>query len=216
MRITEFAEAIGKSAVTVRRWEEQGRIAPIYSETGQRLFTQEHVNHCLGLTDPTVIAYCRTVSRNDHEAYAFQHRSFDDWETTHSKIDERISESGSGLFYNTDYVPDGDLTTFDDRSRFMEIMDRALGGERIILVVTDPGRIGLFGIDFVRRILASTEGDLTFSEKRRTVRDDRRFPADHPLVNDFEEDRRRFRDLFTSFEPHNSSLNFSDEGDRLP
>lgn len=215
MRISEFAEAIGKSAVTVRRWEEQGRIVPVYSETGQRLFTQDHINQCLGLSDPTVIAYCRTASHRDHEAYACQHQSFDDWEATHSKIDERISEVGSGLLYNADYVPDGDLTTFDNRHEFMEIIDRSLGGEPIILVVSDPGRIGLFGIDLVRRIMIAGGGDLTYSEERRRTRNERRFPADRPFINDFEGDRRRFGRLFADFKPRNSSIDFDEEEDGL-
>jgi len=47
-RIKEFAKRIGRSASTVRRWEQEGRITPKRHPSGQRYFDESDVRQVLG------------------------------------------------------------------------------------------------------------------------------------------------------------------------
>lgn len=50
--IGEFAKAIGKTTKTLRNWDKSGKLKPARIEdTGYRYYSQEQLNHFLGLKD---------------------------------------------------------------------------------------------------------------------------------------------------------------------
>jgi len=65
-RIGAFAEKIGRSASTVRRWETEGRISSRRSPSGQRFFTDADVHAVLmpgfDRADRETVVYCRVSS----------------------------------------------------------------------------------------------------------------------------------------------------------
>jgi len=67
-RIGEFADRVGRSASTVRRWEREKRITAKRTATGQRYFTDADVRAALRMpgTDPAdreVVVCCRVSSK---------------------------------------------------------------------------------------------------------------------------------------------------------
>jgi putative resolvase len=76
LRISEFAERVGRSASTVRRWEREGLITPSRTVTGQRYFTETDVMSVLrpGFADSPrrVVVYCRVSSAGQRDDLASQ------------------------------------------------------------------------------------------------------------------------------------------------
>lgn len=66
--IGKFAKAIGKTTKTSRNWGKAGKLKPIrVEETGYRYYSQEQLNHFLGLKPEIqlkkkTIGYCRVSS----------------------------------------------------------------------------------------------------------------------------------------------------------
>jgi putative resolvase len=48
LRVSEFAERVGRWASTVRRWEREGLVTPLRTVRGQRYFTEADVLSVLG------------------------------------------------------------------------------------------------------------------------------------------------------------------------
>jgi predicted site-specific integrase-resolvase len=75
-RIGEFAEKIGRSSSTVRRWEAEGKMSPRRSPSGQRFFTDTDVHEVLtpvfDRTDRETVVYCRVSSANQRTDLASQ------------------------------------------------------------------------------------------------------------------------------------------------
>lgn len=44
LRISEFAGALGVSAVTLRRWEKKGKLKPVRTLGGHRRYPKSHVD----------------------------------------------------------------------------------------------------------------------------------------------------------------------------
>jgi len=66
-RIQEFAERIGKSASTLRRWDREGRLIAKRSLGGHRFYDESDVLKAFGIEeseeDKKTIVYCRVSSR---------------------------------------------------------------------------------------------------------------------------------------------------------
>lgn len=151
MRVSEFADKVGVSASTVRRWESEGRIEPIRSETGQRLFTQAHVDHCLGRKprQPITVVYLRVSSPSQKDDLESQRSAMEAWAlASGTVVDEWASDIGSGLNFR--------------RKRLSELTRRAIAEHQPIhLIVAHKDRLARFGFDLYEDIFTTAGGSIT-------------------------------------------------------
>lgn len=70
--ITEAARLLGVTAQTLRVWESEGKISPVYTPGGHRRYTQEEINRVLGLErdkpgpkKKTCVVYVRVPSKKE-------------------------------------------------------------------------------------------------------------------------------------------------------
>ena len=75
-RIGEFAQRIGRSAGTVRRWEAEGRLTAKRTTSGQRYFDEADVRAALNIDLPDLprrrVVYCRVSSPGQKDDLTLQ------------------------------------------------------------------------------------------------------------------------------------------------
>jgi putative resolvase len=73
-RIGEFAQRIGRSPSTMRRWKREGRITVCRNVSGQRYFTDAEVRTALqpgfGESASKTVVYCRVSSPGQKDELA--------------------------------------------------------------------------------------------------------------------------------------------------
>ena len=138
-RVKEFAERIGKSTSTLRRWDREGRLPAKRSTGGHRYYDESDVRKALGLEKPDeqkkTLVYCRVSSRSqlpDLKSQVSAMRQF--CLGAGIAIDEWISEIGGGMNFK--------------RKEFLSIMDRMERGEISKLIIAHKDRLVRFGFDF--------------------------------------------------------------------
>ncbi|MGW1678218.1 MerR family transcriptional regulator [Saccharopolyspora sp. NPDC002376] len=80
-RISEFARRVGRSSSTVRRWGNEGRIAPKRTVTGQWYFAEGDVRAALGIAargDRVTVVYCRVSSPGQKDGLASRVSAMDE------------------------------------------------------------------------------------------------------------------------------------------
>ncbi|WP_302967353.1 IS607 family transposase [Intestinibacter bartlettii] len=104
--IGEFAKAIGKTTKTLRNWDKSGKLKPARIEdTGYRYYSQEQLNHFLGLKDiktknKKIIGYCRVSSNKQKDDLERQIDNVKTYMYAKGYQFEIISDIGSGINYN--------------------------------------------------------------------------------------------------------------------
>lgn len=104
--IGEFAKAIGKTTKTLRNWDKTGKLKPCRVETtGYRYYSQEQLNHFLGLKPNTqlnkkTIGYCRVSSHKQKDDLDRQIENVKTYMFTKGYSFEIITDIGSGINYN--------------------------------------------------------------------------------------------------------------------
>lgn len=138
-RIGEFAKRIGKSADTLRRWDNEGRFVARRMPGGQRYYTEDDIYPILGIEMPQVqkkvIIYCRVSSRNQLDDLASQVMAMETFCLGSGiPIDELVKEIGGGMNFK--------------RKKFLSIMERIEQGEISKLIIAHKDRLARFGYDF--------------------------------------------------------------------
>lgn len=150
MRIGEFAKYVNRSTRTILRWEEQGLITPHKTASGQRYYTQEHLNTILNKTPTTHtnIAYIRVSSRNQKADLANQRKALETYTMNAGiTVDEWVEEIGSGLNFT--------------RPQLLSILDRSIQGrEQVTLIVAHKDRLARFGYEFIEHVLSLNGGSV--------------------------------------------------------
>ncbi|MFF8844344.1 IS607 family transposase [Streptomyces sp. NPDC015127] len=141
-RISEFAQRIGRSASTVRRWESEGRITPKRTPTGQRYFTEGDVRAALGIAahaHRVTVVYCRVSSPGQKDDLASQVAAMETFCLGAGiAVDEWVQEIGGGMNLR--------------RKKFLALMDRIEAGEITRLVIAHKDRLARFGFDFIEHV----------------------------------------------------------------
>lgn len=141
-RIGEFAERVGRSTSTIRRWEAEGRIAPKRTATGQRYFDESDVRSALGLTVPSsrlTVVYCRVSSNRQRDELVAQVSAMESFCLGAGMVvDEWITEVGGGLDFQ--------------RPKFLSLMDRIEQGEISRLVLAHTDRLARFGFEYLEHV----------------------------------------------------------------
>jgi predicted site-specific integrase-resolvase len=148
--IGKFAEKIGKSVSTVRRWEKEGRIQSKRHLSGHRYFDESDVMKVLGkLPDKKkVVVYCRVSNAGQKEALVAQVQAMEQFCIASGiAVDEWIQEIGSGMDFK--------------RKHFNELVDRILRGEIDNLLIAHKDRLTRFGFDLLDRLAQDYGGRIT-------------------------------------------------------
>lgn len=153
----EAARILGVCPDSLRKWADRGEINYIRTKSGQRRYD---VDGYLGAsTTPITICYCRVSS----------HKQRDDLERqveflrNHYPHAEILKDIGSGLNFK--------------RKNLKTILERAMRGTNITLVVAHRDRLARFGIDLIRQVIEQNGGKLV-------VLDETVLSPEQELVND--------------------------------
>lgn len=135
-RIKEFAQRIGKSVDTVRRWEREGKITPKRHPSGHRYFDESDVRTMLGghpATRKTVV-YCRVSGAGQKDDLASQVEAMEIYcRAAGIPVDEWVQEIGGGMNFK--------------RKRFIGLLESMLRGEVEKIIVAHKDRLMRFGFD---------------------------------------------------------------------
>ena len=141
-RIAEFAERIGKSTSTIRRWESEGRFVSKRSIAGQRYFEESDVLLVLGVdakrTEQTTVVYCRVSSQGQRDDLKSQVAAMQQFCLASGlAVDEWIEEIGGGMNFK--------------RKRFCELMNQIERREVSTLVIAHKDRLVRFGFEYFHK-----------------------------------------------------------------
>jgi putative resolvase len=147
-RVKEFAERIGKSPDTLRRWDKDGKLPAKRSAGGHRYYDESDVRKALGIdipqTQKKTVVYCRVSSRSqlpDLKSQVESMRTF--CLGAGIAVDQWLEEIGSGMNFK--------------RKLFLDIYDRIERGEIAKLIIAHKDRLVRFGFDFFE-IFATKHG----------------------------------------------------------
>ena len=140
-RIGEFAERIGRSVGTVRRWESDGRITVRRTPTGQRYFDDTDVRRVLqpGFDESTrkTVVYCRVSSPGQRDDLGSQVAAMEQFCLARGvAVDEWVEEIRGGM----------NLT----HGKFLALMDDIERGHVGTLVIAHKDRLARFGFGYLR------------------------------------------------------------------
>jgi predicted site-specific integrase-resolvase len=145
-RIGEFADRVGRSASTVRRWEREGRITAKRTVTGQRYFTDDDVRAALRMpgTDPAdreVVVYCRVSSPRQNADLKSQVAAMEQFCLGRGVAVSRwVREIGGGMNLR--------------RPKFTALMDDVQDGRVSMLLVARKDRLARFGLEYLEHVAA--------------------------------------------------------------
>lgn len=142
-RISEFAQRIGRSPSTVRRWEREGRIVARRTASGQRYFTDADVRQVLqpGFDESArkTVVYCRVSSPGQKDDLASQVTAMEEFCRGRGlAVDEWVREVGGGMNLK--------------RKKFLALMDSIERGEVGTLVIAHKDRLARFGFDYLEHV----------------------------------------------------------------
>lgn len=138
-KISAFAEKIGKSTDTLRRWDKTGRLPAKRSASGHRYYTDDDVYVALGLEMPQskkkIVVYCRVSSRSQKDDLASQIKALELFcAGAGLAVDEWIKEFGGGMNFK--------------RKHFLSLMSEIQSRQISKLVIAHKDRLVRFGFDY--------------------------------------------------------------------
>ena len=142
--IGQFAKAIGKTTKTLRNWDKNGKLKPVRVEdTGYRYYSQEQLNHFLGLKlekqiNKKIIGYCRVNSHNQKDDLERQIENVKTYMYAKGYQFEIITDIGSGINYN--------------KKGLNQIIDMVTNSEVEKIVVLYKDRLIRFGYELIENL----------------------------------------------------------------
>jgi predicted site-specific integrase-resolvase len=134
----EFGAMIGKSVITLQKWDRKGILHAQRSPTNRRYYTHDQYLQYRGLVaqeQGLTIAYTRVSGAAQKPDLANQMNALDVYCKQHSlKVDEWMSDIGSGLNYK--------------RKQFNRIMEMVELGQVKCLIIAHRDRLVRFGYEY--------------------------------------------------------------------
>jgi len=131
-------EQLGLHANTLRKYADEGSIEIIKTPSGQRKY---NVDKFLGVAGKrTLVCYCRVSSYKQKDDLQRQVEYMGD-KYPHAEI---VKDIGSGLNYK--------------RKGLKALLQRAMSGESITLMVAHRDRLARFGIELITQVIESNGG----------------------------------------------------------
>ncbi|MDY6153707.1 MAG: IS607 family transposase [Terrisporobacter sp.] len=142
--IGQFSKLIGKTNQTLRNWDKDGILKPHHvSESGYRYYSQEQLNHFLGLKQEVqlnkkTIGYCRVSSYKQKDDLERQIDNVKTYMYAKGYSFEIISDIGSGINYN--------------KKGLNQLIDMVTNSEVDKIVVLYKDRLIRFGFELIENI----------------------------------------------------------------
>ena len=142
--IGQFSKLIGKTNQTLRNWDKDGTLKPHHvSESGYRYYSQEQLNHFLGLKQEVqlnkkTIGYCRVSSNKQKDDLERQIDNVKTYMYAKGYSFEIISDIGSGINYN--------------KKGLNELIDMVTNSEVEKIVILYKDRLIRFGYELIENI----------------------------------------------------------------
>lgn len=142
--IGEFANKIGKNIQTLRNWDRNGTLKPAHiTPGGTRYYSQEQLNHFLGLKPKTeiirkTIGYCRVSSNKQKDELERQIENVKSYMYAKGYQFEIISDIGSGINYN--------------KKGLNKLIDMITNSEIDKIVVLYKDRLIRFGFELIENL----------------------------------------------------------------
>ena len=141
-KVGEFAKLLNVTVKTLQNWDKQGTLKAYRTPTNQRFYTEEQLNHVLGLSNGNQIekqglkiGYCRVSTYNQKNSLEKQEEYLRSYTNAKGVIlDEVFTDMGSGINYN--------------RKNFNRILELVEAGEISEIYVTYKDRFVRFGFDW--------------------------------------------------------------------
>lgn len=141
-KVGEFAKLLNVTVKTLQNWDKQGTLKAYRTPTNQRFYTEEQLNHVLGLSNGNQvekqglkIGYCRASTNNQKNSLQNQEEFLRNYTNAKGVIlDEVFTDIGSGINYN--------------RKNFNKILELVEAGEISEIYVTYKDRFVRFGFDW--------------------------------------------------------------------
>lgn len=140
-RIHEFAERLGRSTQTIRRWEREGKFTAKRLPSGQRYFDESDVRAMMGVQPERklTVVYCRVSSAGQKDDLSSQVAAIELYcRSAGVPVDEWVQEIGGGMDFK--------------RKHFLALVDRIQRGEIVKLLVAHKDRLMRFGFDLFHHI----------------------------------------------------------------
>lgn len=135
-RINEFANRVGRSVQTVRRWEKEGKLQAKRLPSGHRYFDESDVRALMGIAPEKkdTVVYCRVSSAGQEDDLASQVRAMEEYcRGAGIAVDVWVQEVGGGMNFK--------------RKHFLQLVDRIQRGEVKRLLIAHKDRLMRFGFD---------------------------------------------------------------------
>lgn len=142
--IGQFSKLIGKTNQTLRNWDKDGTLKPHHvSESGYRYYSQEQLNHFLGLKQEVqlnkkTIGYCRVSSNKQKDDLERQIDNVKTYMYAKGYSFEIISDIGSGINYN--------------KKGLNQLIDMVTNSEVEKIVILYKDRLIRFGYELIENI----------------------------------------------------------------
>ena len=134
------AQQLGCHPNTLRKWADEGKIPYIKTASGQRRY---HVDAFIGKpTTPMTVGYCRVSSPKPR---ADLERPIEFMREQYPQA-EIITDIGSGLNFK--------------RKGLLSLLQRAMRGDSLKLVVAHRDRLARFGLELIKYIVENHGGEL--------------------------------------------------------
>lgn len=144
MRPYEFAEQIGVSVETLRRWDRTGKLKAKRTPSNHRYYTEEDLLQAKGLKpiseERLIKVYCRVSSAKQKNELANQKLSMEQFCLARGyAVDEWVEEIGGGLNFK--------------RKKFLNLIEEAISGKIETIVIAHKDRLCRFAFDLIEQLL---------------------------------------------------------------
>jgi putative resolvase len=136
----EASKILGVHPNTLRKWADNGEIESIRTVSGQRRYCLD--KYLQATNSDRVVCYCRVSSSKQRDDLA---RQVEYMQANYPEA-EIIKDIGSGLNFK--------------RRGLRAILERAMSGERITLVVAYRDRLARFGHELIKQVIERSSGKL--------------------------------------------------------
>ena len=136
----EFGERIGKSVITLQRWDNSGKLIAHRTPTNRRFYTEDQYNDYMGISkikNRKNIIYARISTNNQKDDLNNQVDFLQQYCNANGVIiDDIITDIGSGLNYN--------------RKKWNKLLDSVIANEIDTIYIAYPDRFIRFGFDWFK------------------------------------------------------------------
>ncbi len=144
MRPHEFAEEIGVSVETLRRWDRTGKLKAKRTPSNHRYYTEEDLLQAKGLKpiseERLIKVYCRVSSAKQKNELANQKSSMEQFCLARGyAVDKWVEEIGGGLNFK--------------RKKFLNLIEEAISGKIEVVVIAHKDRLCRLAFDLIEQLL---------------------------------------------------------------